>query len=30
MVTGDGAAGYPPRVPYDRITATASVRPGEL
>ncbi|MFY9807159.1 MAG: methyltransferase domain-containing protein [Pseudonocardiaceae bacterium] len=30
MVTGDGAAGYPPRAPYDRIIATASVRPGEL
>lgn len=25
MVTGDGAAGYPPRAPYDRIIVTCSV-----
>jgi protein-L-isoaspartate(D-aspartate) O-methyltransferase len=30
VITGDGAAGYPARAPYDRIIATASVRPGEL
>lgn len=26
VVTGDGAAGYPPRAPYDRIIATAAVQ----
>jgi protein-L-isoaspartate O-methyltransferase len=30
VITGDGAVGYPPGTPYDRIVATASVRPGEL
>jgi hypothetical protein len=30
VVTGDGAAGYPGSAPYDRIIATASIRPGEL
>jgi len=30
VVTGDGAAGYPGGAPYDRVVATASVRPGEL
>ncbi|MGH3906280.1 MAG: methyltransferase domain-containing protein [Pseudonocardiaceae bacterium] len=25
VITGDGAAGYPPRAPYDRIIATAAV-----
>jgi protein-L-isoaspartate O-methyltransferase len=30
VITGDGAAGYRAGVPYDRIVATASVRPGEL
>ncbi len=30
VVTGDGAAGYPLGAPYDRILATASVRPGAL
>lgn len=26
VVTGDGAAGYPPRAPYDRTIATAAVQ----
>ncbi|MGH3495148.1 MAG: methyltransferase domain-containing protein, partial [Sciscionella sp.] len=26
VVTGDGALGYPPRAPYDRVIATASVQ----
>lgn len=30
VVIGDGAAGYPAGAPYERIIATASVRPGEL
>jgi protein-L-isoaspartate O-methyltransferase len=30
VITADGAAGYPPGASYDRIIATASVRPGEL
>jgi protein-L-isoaspartate(D-aspartate) O-methyltransferase len=30
VITGDGAQGYPPHAPYDRIIATASVRPGHL
>jgi protein-L-isoaspartate O-methyltransferase len=25
VVTGDGAHGYPPRAPYDRILSTAAV-----
>ncbi len=30
VITGDGAAGYPVGAPYDRIIATASIRPCEL
>jgi protein-L-isoaspartate(D-aspartate) O-methyltransferase len=30
VVTGDGAAGYPPRAPYDRIISTAAVLAGQL
>lgn len=26
VVTGDGALGYPPRAPYDRIIATVAVQ----
>ena len=26
VITGDGAAGWPPRAPYDRVLATAGVR----
>ncbi|HEU0088868.1 MAG TPA: methyltransferase domain-containing protein [Pseudonocardiaceae bacterium] len=29
-ITGDGAVGYPSGAPFDRVVATASVRPGEL
>lgn len=30
VIITDGAAGYPAGAPYDRVIATASVRPGEL
>jgi protein-L-isoaspartate(D-aspartate) O-methyltransferase len=30
VVTGDGAAGYPPDAPYDRILSTAAVLAGQL
>ncbi|MGH3798381.1 MAG: methyltransferase domain-containing protein [Pseudonocardiaceae bacterium] len=30
VIGGDGAAGYPPSAPYDRVLATATVRLGEL
>ncbi|MGH7747074.1 MAG: methyltransferase domain-containing protein [Candidatus Dormibacteria bacterium] len=30
VVTGDGAAGYPPSAPYDRIVCTAAVLAGQL
>ena len=26
VITGDGAHGYPPRAPYDRVLATAAVQ----
>ena len=28
VVTGDGLRGYPPRAPYDRVTATCGLRAG--
>jgi protein-L-isoaspartate O-methyltransferase len=30
VITGDGAAGYPPGAPYDRIISTAAVLAGQL
>lgn len=30
VITGDGAAGYPPRAPFDRIIATCAVTAGHI